>query len=341
MALTAQQLIAFKQELDSCTRPLFFFDDDADGLCSFLLLYRSVRKGHGVVVKSLPELGPTFLKKVDDYCPDKIFVLDKPKISDEFIDHTPAPIIMLDHHQPIANREKIKYFNPRLNNDADNRPTSYWCYKIVSQDLWIACVGCISDWFVPDFIGELKQNHPSITPRQKKPQTILFNSKLGHICKIFSFLLKGPTKEVYEHIKILTRLKTPEELLTGSTPEAQYLLKKFERINTEYEALLSTLKPPTDNIVVFSYSEKSMSFTSDLSNELLYRYPTKVIIVCRERNGEMRCSIRSSQHILPEKIQIALAGLHGYGGGHAHACGACIAAQDFPLFLQRLKDLLE
>ena len=34
-----KEIKEFRKELQECKRPLIFFDDDADGLCSFLLLY--------------------------------------------------------------------------------------------------------------------------------------------------------------------------------------------------------------------------------------------------------------------------------------------------------------
>lgn len=341
MALTPKQIALFREELDSCTRPLFLFDDDPDGLCSFLLLYRYKKEGYGVVVKSLPELGPMFLNKVKEFMPDKIFVLDKPKISDHFIAEAGVPIVMLDHHQPISNREKIKYFNPRLNDDADNRSTSYWCYQIVQQDLWVATIGCISDWQVPDFFPDFRKHYPHLVTRHTTPDGILFNSPLGKVCRIFSFLLKGPTKDVKAAIKELAKINSPEELLNPTTSESKKLIERFSTINEEYEHLMQSVVVTKDPILLFTYSEKNMSFTSDLSNELLFKYPKKVILVCRERSGEMRCSIRSAQYELPDKIQHSLSGLRGYGGGHTHACGASIAKDDFPVFLSRLKAQLE
>ena len=45
-----------KGYLEKSVNPLFFFDDDADGLCSFLLLYRYFKKGKYVPLKSSPAL---------------------------------------------------------------------------------------------------------------------------------------------------------------------------------------------------------------------------------------------------------------------------------------------
>ena len=44
-----------REELKTAKKPLFIFDDDPDGLCSFLLFYRFLREGKGSSrVKVLP-----------------------------------------------------------------------------------------------------------------------------------------------------------------------------------------------------------------------------------------------------------------------------------------------
>jgi hypothetical protein len=54
-----------------CQRPIFLFHDDADGLCSFLLLYRYKKEGKGIVVKSRPSVDSKFSKPVLEYDPDR------------------------------------------------------------------------------------------------------------------------------------------------------------------------------------------------------------------------------------------------------------------------------
>ena len=46
------QLKKVRTALETSARPLIFFDDDPDGLCSFLLFYRLHREGKGIIVKS-------------------------------------------------------------------------------------------------------------------------------------------------------------------------------------------------------------------------------------------------------------------------------------------------
>ena len=81
-----------------------------------------------------------------------------------------------------------------------------------------------------------------------------------------------------------------------------------------------------------------MSFTGDLANELLYKYPDKIILVGRKKNDDVRMSIRSRNTLIPPILEKSLSGLEGYGGGHEYACGANIKEEDFKEFVKRIKN---
>ncbi|MFH1505541.1 MAG: DHH family phosphoesterase [archaeon] len=337
MALTKKEISEIRKELETSTRPLFFFDADPDGLCSFLLFYRFVKDGRGIIIKSKPILEEIYANKVDEFCPDKVFILDKPLVSQEFLNKVSQKKIWLDHHEP-QNKKKVVYYNPRIHDDKDNRPTSYWCYQVVKQDLWIAMVGTVGDWHLPDFKDEFIKDYPDLLPKDvKTPETALFETKLGHLIRVFSFNLKGKTEDVKKSFKIMTRLKDPYEVLNQTTAQGRFVYKRFERINEKYEELKKTVKVTKDPIIVFTYKDVKYSFTGDLSNELLYRYPDKVILIAREKSGEFKCSIRSAKKNLPPILKKALEGVKGYGGGHEHACGACVDVDDFERFVENLK----
>ena len=51
-------------------------------------------------------------------------------------------------------------------------------------------------------------------------------------------------------------------------------------------------------------------------------------------------SLRSSTLDLPPILEHALRGVEGYGGGHEHACGACVKVEDWDLFLEQFKEQL-
>ncbi len=343
MAIAPEQLQKFKSQLDMSAKPLFFFDDDPDGLCSFLLMYRHKHEGKGIIIKSSPEVRVSYLKTVHDHAPDTLFILDKPKVSQDFADGARVPIFWLDHHTP-QRIDHTTYFNPRIADDSDNSPTSYWAYQIVQneEDLWLAMVGSVSDWFTPlDLYEPFKKRYPKLLPKTtKKPDELLFSTPLGELCRIFSFILKGQTKEVLNCIKILTRIKDPSEIFEQTTTQGKYIYKRFQYVNQEYTELITQAKAANKRgkILFFNYTEKNMSFTTDLSNELLYLFPNKLIIIARKKGGEMKCSLRSAKHVLPPMIEKSLMGLQGYGGGHDHACGACIKEEDFDEFMKRLKE---
>jgi len=344
MALSEKQVSEIKEHLDNCKNPLFFFDDDQDGLCSFLQFYRYKKEGHGVIVKTVPKLNALFLRKVEEYHPDKIFVLDLAVIEQEFLDEAKVPVVWVDHHGPFE-RHKVSYYNPRVSNSEHNHPTSYLCYQVVQQDMWLAAIGCIADWVMPPFLEEFRKEFPGlIEDKYKTPGDIIYNTKLGEIIRVFSFILKGKHSEIMKIIKILSRIKSPYEILDSQSSQGRLLYKKYEEVNKSFQPLLTEVldaaRGEKEKLVVYTYNGDQTSFTSDLSNEAIYRHPGKIILVGREKNDEMKCSLRSSEINLKPLVERALLGLNGYGGGHENACGLNIKKDDFEEFVERLKGML-
>ena len=90
--ISEEKLNKFREKLISCERPLFLFDDDPDGLSSFLILYKMVQCGTGWPIKGAI-IDVNLAKKVINYAPDLIVVLDKAEIDQDFIDEVKIPII--------------------------------------------------------------------------------------------------------------------------------------------------------------------------------------------------------------------------------------------------------
>jgi len=341
--LTQNQINEIREELDNCARPIFLYDDDQDGLCSFLLLYRYKREGKGMIIKTTPKIDERFIEKVNNYQPDKIFILDIAMVEQEFIDGVKAPVVWIDHHEPLK-RSKVKYYNPRLNGKMV--PTTYMCYKITGNSLWIAMIGCVADWHIPDFADEFKEKFPDLLDKPfKAPGDIIYKTRLGKLIQMFSFLLKGKSEDVNNSIKILTRIEGPYDILEPKTPEGKFLCKRCEKIHKRFEPLQKEISEAFANskekLIVFKYAEDRTSFTSELSNEMIYLHPEKIVLVAREKNEEMKCSLRSAKIVLPPLINKAMAGLNGYGGGHEHACGINISKYNFEEFVERLRKAVE
>lgn len=343
MALTEEQMQELRKIFDTCIRPIILFDDDPDGLASFLLIYKYIKEGRGLPVKNAPELGSDMSQKVNDYGPDLVFIVDVPVLNQEFIDKIKARIVWIDHH-PIIKRRGVEHYNPRALDPDDNRPTSYWIHKVLEQNLWIAMIGIIGDWHMPDKadLDKFLHDYPDLLSKDMtKPEVALHESRLGELIRIISFNLKGKTSDVIKSVKVLTRIKDPYEILDQKTSGGKFIYKKYNRLKETYHELLKGVKVnPDDKLLVYTYTNPDYSFTKEMSNELIYKHPDKVILVAWEYNGEYKCSFRSTKIELPPIINKALEDISGYGGGHEHAAGACVRVNDFDLFVENVRKQL-
>ncbi|MBN2459851.1 DHH family phosphoesterase [Candidatus Woesearchaeota archaeon] len=343
MALSEKQLEQLRDIFDTVHRPVVLFDDDPDGLSSFLMIYKHIKEGRGMPVKSAPELGADFCQKVNDYGPDAVIIVDVPVLSQEFLNRIRSRIIWIDHH-PVLERKGVEYFNPRASDPGDNRPTSYWVYKALQENLWIAMMGIVGDWFLPEpkILDEFTSKYPELLSTDiTKPEVALHTSKLGELIQMISFNLKGKTSDVVKSVKVLTRIKEPSEILEQATAQGRFIYRKYAKLKSKYDKLLSMVEvKPDDKLLLFMYNSPDYSFSSELSNELLYKHPGKVIMVVWEYNGEYKVSMRSTKVNLPNLIGKALEGIRGYGGGHDHAAGANVKMADFDTFVENIRKQL-
>jgi single-stranded DNA-specific DHH superfamily exonuclease len=341
--LSEKEVAQLRDAVAHAKNPFIFFHDDPDGLASFLLFYRLIKEGRGFCLKAYPQVTAPMAQKVEEYAPDIVFVLDIAMMDQEFIDAVHQPIFWIDHHTPLQ-RERVKYFNPRVTT-GENVCTPVLCWQVMGdqrpEDLWIATTGAIGDWYFPAFAKEFQKQRPDILPPEiTTVQEAMFNSPLGVLIKAFSFNLKGPTSEVNKSVRILTRIDNPDEILKQTTPRGKLIWKKYEYINKTYEEMLAAIVKTAgkDKVLSYIYQDDKLSLTKDLSNELLYRYPDKLIILGREKDGEMRCSLRCGpQWNIAVALQKAIVGIQGYGGGHEQACGAGIKKEDFPTFIENMR----
>src|SRR3989344_1687600 len=261
-----KKLQEIRDALENAQNPVVFFDDDPDGLVSYLLLKRKYERCYGVPLKVSMRDDSLFHTITADMKPDLVVILDRAEVSQEAIDGMNTTIVWLDHHPPM-DRKGVKYYNPRLKDPSDRSPTSYWAYKVVQQDLWLALIGIFADWYIPEFMDQCQ--HKELIGEADTPPKILFETK--------------------------------------------------------------------DGVLVYVYPSDKNSFTGAISNELIYKFPDKLIVIAREKDGNLRVSMRSSSIVINKILPIALDGVKGYGGGHEYACGANIDKHDFDKFIEQLR----
>jgi len=135
------------------------------------------------------------------------------------------------------------------------------------------------------------------------------------------------------------------EILDQTTPQGRFLYKKYQKYNKQYEFLRKKAfdaYKKDDPFFVFKYTETQTSFTKDLSDDMMYHFPDKIIVLAREKSGYYVMSIRSSDQapeVRPAFVK-AIALVEGSGGGHAHACGAKIVKEDFKTFITTMRQEL-
>jgi single-stranded DNA-specific DHH superfamily exonuclease len=344
--LTKKQVNEIRDKLNNSNNPLFLFDNDPDGLCSFLLLQKYINKGKGFPIKSFPDLDKSYFKRAQELEADCIFILDKPVVSKDFFDsarEVNLPIVWIDHHE-IDRKEVpdfISYYNPLFNRKKSEEPVTALCYQVNGNKnlVWLAVAGCISDKFFPHFYKDFEKNYPDLAMSSKEAFDIFYNSQIGKIARIFSFALKDRTTNVINMMKFLMKTNNPYEVLEDSQSNHE-MHKRFEQIDTKYQKLLKKamkIGEESGKILFFQYSGE-LSISSDLSNQLVYKFPGKIIVVVYILGIKANISVRGKG--VRENVLEALKGLSGAtGGGHEDATGGQLKAEDLKLFKVRLEKL--
>lgn len=355
--LKQKQVEEIKEHLEKAQNPVFFFDNDPDGLCSFLLLYRAYEKGKGVPVKGASKNMEQSFKKTEEFNSDYIFILDKPEVPESFFEKARTlniPVVWIDHH--IIEKEKIpehiNYYNPVFNSEnpeeiITGEPVTALCYQITQrkEDLWIAVAGCISDMYIPEFYDEFFEKYPDLGIKNfDSVSDIYYKSGVGTIIKLMSNGLKDKTTNVIGMMRFLMNARNPYEFLDESGRN-KIFHKRSKEIEDKKEKLIEKAsavvrKNPEDKVLFFDYGG-DLSLSSDLSNELRYRFPDKIIVVIYNKgDGESNISIRGKgvRSVFLRSIE----GIEGaQGGGHEDAVGAKINTEDFSLFKKRFCEELD
>jgi len=344
--LTTKQISDIREHLEKAQNPIFFYDNDQDGLCSFLLLAKYIGRGKGVAVKSYPEMDANYFKKVLELNSDYIFVLDKPVVAEGFwkeAEQHNIPSVWIDHHDVQCQIPGfVDYYNVMLNKKKSNEPVTALCYQITNkkEDLWIAIAGCISDKYIPDFYKDFQEKYPELSVKSNNAFDILYKSQIGKIARILGFGLKDSVTNVVRMQKFLLDSKNPYDLLEENNKN-KTIYNNFNKNFNKYNNLLDKAKAsynPKEKILFFQYAGET-SLSADISNELSYLYPSKYIVVFRVYGVKVNISMRGKD--VKDIIIEAIEGLeNARGGGHQDAVGGQIKIEDIEKFREKLENII-
>lgn len=341
-----KEIKKIREHLGRAQNPIFFFDNDPDGLCSYLILARFIGRGKGVAIKSFPELNETYLRKVEELNGDYIFILDKPLVSEGFLSglrQKNIPIVWIDHHAVDQEVPKeVDYYN-HSRTLGESEPVTALCYQVSGrkEDLWIAVVGCISDGFFPPFYEEFRKLFPEMGMDSKDPFEILYKSKVGELASIFGSGLKDKTSNVVSMLKFLVKASGPYDVLEENLRN-NWIHKRAKQVEKRYSGLLSKAKSVakvSGKVLFFKYSG-DLSVSGELSNQLKYLYPEKYIVVAYVNGSKVNLSLRGKG--VKKFFLKAISGISGAtGGGHEDAVGGQISIQDIDKFRINIEESLK
>ena len=342
--LNKKQIHEIKEHLDKAQNPIFYYDNDADGLCSFVLLRKFIGRGKGVAVRSFPDLNASYARKAAELNADYVFVLDKPVISKEFvkeIDNLGLPLVWIDHHDlPIEEYEK-DFENFFVYNSArgksEGEPVTYLSYKISGrkEDLWLAIAGCIADHYLPDFADDFAKEYSDLWGRVKEPFDAYYKTEIGKIAVGLNFGLKDSVTNVVRLQNFLISCAGPRTFFQELS-ENYYFRKKYFDIKKKYDSLLKDARKTVErNLIFFEYAGE-LSISADLSNELSYLHSNKFVVVAYRNGGIANLSIRGKG--VKAILTTVLAKVGGSGGGHENAVGARIGINDLGRFKEEFKN---
>ena len=333
--LKDKEVKEIRKHLERAQNPVFFYDTDADGLSSFLLLSRWIERGKGVITRNPRESTEAYLKKVDELGADYVFVLDTPQITPEFVkgvEEKNISIVIIDHHD-VEKIDTEFYYNT-VHSSGKNEPVSYLCYKIAGQkkDLWISALGTISDCHMPDFFEEFAKEIPDLVDCEYKSAfDVRYKCKLGKLIDIFNYGLKDSLTNVVKMSNFLLDVNSYTEILEENSKTHSFL-SKYNEINDVVEKLILKAEQKIEgNLLFFTYGG-SMSVSQQLSDKLSYRHPDLIVVVGYRKPGIIKVSMRWSGDI--RKITLGAIGKipGATGGGHEHATGAQIPDDHFDEF---------
>lgn len=352
--LTEKQIDEIREHLEKAQNPLFFYDNDCDGLCSFLLLRKFLGRGKGVAIKSYPELNASYSRKARELNSDYVFILDKPVVDKKFFEEIHSlglPVVWIDHHaiQGVQGEKSIEdefsnlsVYNPTLNKgkSKSSEPVTYLCYKITNrkEDLWIALIGCVADRFMPDFAKEFAEEYPELFGKNEMKDAfdVYYKTEIGRVASALSFGLKDSVSNVVKLQNFLIECKNPNEVLSEMNANSDFR-GKYLSIEKKYKLLLEKAKKNiSGKAIIFDYSGE-LSINADLANELSYLYPEKYIFVAYKTGNIVNASMRGKN--VREILERILKKVeNASGGGHKDAVGARLNINNLEKFKKAFEE---
>ena len=262
---------------------------------------------------------------------------------------------MIDHHD-VEKPKLDNYYNTFLESGL-NEPTAYLCHKIANrkEDLWMACVGCIGDGFVPEFLDDLEKESPELVnilldmpdkddnlAMSRKAFQILYNTTIGKIALIFDYALKDSVTNVVSMMKYLMKVRNAYDVLEENSNTKSFL-DRYKFINSIVQKVVKKTEGSVDReqgLLFFTYGG-DMSLSQSIANELFYKYPELVIVVGYNNGNMVNFSLRGIIDVRTMTLKVIEDIEGATGGGHKNSTGAKMTSDDVVKFKENIIEHLD
>ncbi len=168
----------------------------------------------------------------------------------------------------------------------------------------------------------------------------MYLTEIGKAVRMLNFGLKDTTTNVVNLIRFLTKAKTFYDIYEES-PQTRQLHKRYSQLQEIYQKNMEKTRSqisPNSKILFYTYSGDT-SMSAELSNELRFKHPERIIIVAYKNIKQDKVSISlRGENIRNILLKILEKIPEATGGGHDKACGARIPIDKLDDFKRELEE---
>jgi len=343
-----KKAIDFLNKIEKNDEVVIIYNNDADGICSCVLIDKFLMEKTGKKSFSISQPMPmdkNLIQRIQTTLPTKIIFLDLAVDQQQTILKklgSICDILIVDHHQFIKDMSSnsVVHYNPRFDKPRIYQSTSYLIYKIcsklmdMSDSLWISVIGMIADY-------NLKDSTDLVEEAEKKYATKIKESLFARMADMISAARATRELTCEEILEILEEIKDPKgfESVSGS----EKMIESYQKMENELIAMLSDAEAVSEkigNLILYNLSSK-YNLRADLSRKLSEKHPHKLVLVYEKSGNKIKISGRNQDVIDVGKVlKRAAIGMKSSAGGHENAAGATIEEKDWEEFKQRLLELV-
>ncbi len=331
---------------------IIIYNNDGDGICSCVLIMKYLEskgcKSPLIISQPMPP-EDSLLRKIQTTVPSKIIFLDMAIDQEQGFMKKLGNIcdmLIVDHHQITRdmNGKRIVHMNPRLKDPKIYQSTTYLAYRLtsdlmdMSESLWVASVGMISDYNLDDSQDVVKL----VREKYKIKNKNMYDSHFGRLADMISAAKATKMLSMDQLVELFLAIKDPYDL--ESVKNADRLIKAYQEVEHELLRLRSEFEGKTEKVgdIIFYRFASKYNLRSPVSTMLSEKHRNKIVLVYEKVTSWIDVSGRNQEknYNLGVLLKQAAEGLKASAGGHEAAAGAKIAEKDWEKFRERLIELV-